>query len=287
MDEQYDPNVLARSLDDEAKRYWAASLWVGGAVFVMGLLGIFWPDWSTAAAYVAALLTLLSFVLNQFFESSRAKAQELRRKLDLSDSFGWPINTDEYNDLLLRCSKWVKRQSKGRKPDGPYFDSKEPAGAKRALQNVRESAWWSEHLSEKMFHISSIVTYSLLLISIISLIATLAMVQYEVTKNLTVYSKIARAVTSLLMLAFSLNLIKLTISYYKFSKGSAKCKEAAIAQLKKNIRGLDDAIIRMYEYFIIRSTSPVLPTWVWKKHRDELNALYPFKEKVGAPDPPS
>jgi hypothetical protein len=278
MPDQYDPHVLARYLDDEAKGFWGISLFLGGFVFVIGLLGIFNPYMSNGAAYLCSVMTLLSFIFNLAFESSRGKAQELRRKLDLLDSFGWAIPDGTCSDILLRCSKIVKMQAKGKHLEHPYFASTEPVGAKRALQNVRESAWWSEHLAEKMFKRVAWATGIIVLGALTASITTLAMVPMQLHKDLTVYSNIARAVTSLLMLIFSLNLVKLTISYYKFSKESARCKDAASAQLTKTGKGLDNAIVTMYEYFLIRSTSPVLPTWLWSRHRDELNALYPHKE---------
>jgi hypothetical protein len=277
MANAYDPFVLARCLDDEAKWYWSASLLLGVAVFAAGAIGIFFPVASTAMAYLATVLSLAAFLSNQTFENSRSKAQELRRKLDLQDSFGWRVETDEFNDLLLRCSNSVKKKACSQKPDAPYFDSQELHGPKRALQNVRESAWWSEHLSERMFQLSLKVTLVLAAAAVASTIAALATVDTGVVKDLSIYTKLARAVTSLLMLVFSLSLVKLTINYYKFSKGAAKCKEAANGQLKKSPRNKDQALINMYNYFIVRSGSPVLPTWLWKWHRDELNAQYPYK----------
>jgi hypothetical protein len=277
---EYNPYELARCLDDEAKWYWSAALLLGIGVFLVGLLGIFQPDLSTVAAYLAAVLTLVAFFFNHLFESSRGKAQELRRKLDLQDAFGWGIPRDEFNDLLVNCSKGVKKRAKGKEPDSPYFESKEPAGPKRALQNVRESAWWSEHLSRKMCVLCSWSTCFVLGVAVVSLIAALATVESVRIKDLSIYSKIARAITSVLMLLFSLSLVKLTISYYNFSKGAAKCKDAVSTQLQKSPKNGDAAIVKMYEYFVVRSGSPVLPTWLWKWNRDELNNLYPYKDEA-------
>lgn len=277
MNDRYNEYVLARCIDDEAKWYWSASLVLGLGVFIAGIIEFCFQSASAFTAYLSTILSGLVFLSNLRFENSRSKAQELRRKLDLQDGFGWKIEKDEYNDLLLRCSRHVKRIACDQKLDVPYFESKEAAGPKRALHNVRESAWWSEHLSEKMFIVICTATVVVTVVAVVSMIAVLASVNSGLIKDLSVYSKLARALTSFIMLIFSLSLIKLSISYYKFSKAAARCKESANIQLKRKVKNQDRAIILMYEYFIIRSASPVLPTWLWNWYRKELQESYPYK----------
>ncbi len=277
MPDEYDPFVLAHYLDEEAKGLWGITFFVGGLVFVVGLVGIFRAEASTAAAYFCAGLGLLTFIANLAFDMSWGKAQELRRKIDLHDAFGWEIDPSWYNDLLVRCTPWVKKRARGKRPDGPYFASGERAGPRRALENVRESAWWSQHLAEKMYWKVLIATCVIVTGSVVILITTLAMVPLRLTENLLVYASIARSVTSLIMLVISLNLIKLTISYFKFAKAAAKCKEAAMAHLQKQTKGREEEIVTLYDYFLVRRNGPVVPTWLWSMYRNELNGRYPFK----------
>ena len=84
-----------------------------------------------------------------------------------------------------------------------------------------------ENTWPKIFYIFLWVTGIVVISSLISLIFALATVNANWTEDLGIYSKIARTITSVLMLLLSLNLIKLTISYQKFSKAAAKCKEAS------------------------------------------------------------
>jgi hypothetical protein len=85
---------------------------------------------------------------------------------------------------------------------------------------------------------------------------------------------ISRVVTSLITLVLSLGIVRLMLGYYAFSRKSGRVEDSADKLL--NTENIDqiDAVKLMSEYHVARATAPVMPTWMWKLKRDELNKLW-------------
>lgn len=150
----------------------------------------------------------------------------------------------------------------------PYFASKEPAGPVRALWNVSESAWWTKHLAQSMATYCWGTVILGIIVSFIILIVAL-----QATSTHTTQVNVARIVTALLMLFLSLGLIKLAIGYSSLSKNSGSSEAAAERALQTTPEELS-AFKVMYDYHLNRAADPLIPTWIWKMRRDELNQTW-------------
>ena len=259
------PFALAEALDHCAKWWWGASLVAKVSGFVIGAsIDLLPPE---PVPFLVAGCTVLSELCLYRSDAIKSAAQQFRRKLDLQDGLGWQIPNTDLSDLAVQCSSSVKQRARKR-PTEPYFASTDPPGPVRALRNVAESAWWTKHLSCSMAVLCQNTVIAGSLISFVSLIVTL-----QATSAHSAQVNVARIVTSLLMLFLSLGLIKLAIGYTCLNKSSASSEAAAERALKEAPEELA-AFKVMYDYHLNRAAGPLIPTWIWKLRRDELNQAW-------------
>lgn len=263
-----DQFALARALDDCAKWWWGASLSLKALGFVTGMLILLPMPQEPLPFIIAGLSVLAEFTV---FRSDALKGmgQEVRRKLDLQDSFGWDIPNSEFSDLLVRCPRSVKRRALRENARDTYFASTEPAGPTRALHNLSESAWWTKHLAESMARVCT----AMLTVGLISALVVL-IIALQTFSNHASQVNTARVVTAFLMLLLSTGLCKLMLGYGSLAKKAGHSEAAACRLLKSNQVEELDAFRVMYEYHVDRASGLIIPTWIWRLRRNELNQIW-------------
>jgi predicted PurR-regulated permease PerM len=266
---KHDPRTLCRNLFERSKRWGVAALSCGLCVFALGVVVILFEVIPRIAPFLIALLSVASEIFH--WQSNRIKdmAETILRKLDWCDSLGWHISGDEMSDLLVRVPSSIKKRLPTSDSGYEYFASGEEVGPKRAIENVQESAWWSKHLAERSGRFCLWTTCILVASSLAILIVSI-----QTIRDFDTLSNIGRVVTSTIVIIFSLGLFRLTVSYYHFSREAEHVEERA-----KHLIGsgqIDDiqAIKLGYEYQLSRATAPLIPTWVWKSKRADLNELW-------------
>lgn len=277
MSDPLPPFDLAQALDRCAKCWWGASLVLKCLGFAAGACIALLP--AEPVPFIVAACTILAELAMYRSDAVKATAQLLRRKLDLQDSFGWPIPNTELSDLVVRYPASVKARAKSHPVTEAYFASDEPPGPTRALQNVSESAWWTKHLSETMAGICLTV----LIIGIVgALVVVIVALQTTSAHNAQV--NVARIVTGFLMLLLSMGTIRLTLGYAGLAKKAANSEAAADRALQAQTTEQLDAFRIMYDYHITRALGPIIPTWIWKLRQEELNQTW--KLHRAKPTPP-
>src|SRR5436190_7621582 len=146
---QHNPELIRNALFSRCKLFWGAGLSVKLLVFVLGVIVVLAPINGKFVALGGLVLAGLSELLLWQSDRWKGAVHGLHRKLDFENSFGWYISESELMDYLARYPGNIDELIG--KSTGSYFASNESPGAKRAIQNLRESAWWSTHLSESMF----------------------------------------------------------------------------------------------------------------------------------------
>ena len=266
MNNAISPYALARAFDDCAKRWWGASLGAKGLGLLTGaFIGVLPPE---PVPFIVAGCTIVAELCSYRSDAVKSTAQQFRRKLDLQDGFGWQIPKSDLSDLRVRCSAWVKKRARMNPVNEPYFASADPPGPVRALKNVCESAWWTKHLAQRM------ATYcwtAMILGIIISFVVLIVALQATSTHSTQV--NVAKLVTAFLMLFLSLGLVKLALGYGGLSKNSESSEKAADRALQAKPDELG-AFKVMYDYHLHRAAGPLLPTWLWKMLKDELNRTW-------------
>jgi len=262
------PFALARALDSCAKWWWGASFLFQGLSFAAGI-SVVLPIPAEPIPFIVAAFTLISLLSMYRSDAIKSLAQGLRRKLDLYDSFGWEIPPLDYSDLCVRCPRSAKVRARLDGSVEPYFLSTELQGPVRALENVSESAWWSKHLAERMRSYCIVLMATGLVVSVIVLIVALQTVGQS-----DVRASVARIVAALLMFLFSAGVVRLGMGYHELAKSAERSEQDAINMNKSGEPKLVDTLRVMSEYHLARAVGPLIPTWVWNCHRDELNAVW-------------
>jgi hypothetical protein len=279
MERKHNPELLRDALFRRCKQFWAAGLIGKAIVFAVGAVVVLYPAHGKAFAIAALVLGILSEAALSSSDRWKSRAQDWQRKLDFENSLGWRIPNAELVDALARYSGSLEALLAD--PKGSYFASTEPAGPKRALENIRESSWWSMNLAEVMgwcfvVLIAAIIAGCVLLLNISIESVLPAVVNPETApKTLEVVSAgVVKIVTSSLLFILSYGLLRSAVGYFRFSAKAEKVKEKAESLLGSGNSDEIQAIKLWQDYHLARAEAPLIPNWAWRLREKKLNALW-------------
>jgi hypothetical protein len=264
-----DLQPLSQAYFEYAKRWWWLSLTCKFFVFIIGLVSALLVIFPIYTPFLAAILEIVSEVCLWRSDAVKDFSEELRRKLDTRDSFGWPISSTELSDLFIKTPANLRQLAPRETQGQNYFASRTPFGPKKALENIQESAWWSKHLSKKMFQYCLVTSLTLLVIILGTLIICI-----QTISSRDSLINIGRIVTSTLMLFFILGLYRRIIGYYEFSQKASQIESRIENLLNTQNVSESDAIKIVHEYQLARFSSPLIPSFIWKQMRGELNLMW-------------
>lgn len=266
---KHNPRALCQVYFTLAKRWARFSLICKLTGFLVGVLTVLLPLVPAYAPVIVFILAMMADWLAWRSDTHKGTAEAWLRKLDGRDSFGWAISGAEFSDLLMRSPSKVNKLVVAKALSEDYFASKESPGTKRALENLQESAWWSKHLSEQMRNYYLAGTCLLVASAVLILL-----ISVQAIDNKQILSSLGRIVTSALTLVFSLNLFRLVLGYHNFSVKAGQIEKSTENLLASQNVQESEAIKLMSEYQIARASAPLIPTWLWNRMADELNATW-------------
>lgn len=266
---RYDPRTLSQAYFELAKRWIIAAISSKILIFLFGLLTVFLPIIPGYAPFIITIFSIASDLFAWRSDMIKGTADTLLRKLDQWDSFGWAISRAEMSDILMRCPTNLYKLAPNEIVGEEYFASKEGIGAKRAMENIQESAWWSKHLSERMGQYCFAITCIL-----IAVLFGVLLLSVQTVSSFNTLANTGRVVTSSLMLVFSLGLFRFVMGYYGFSRKAAQIEEKIENLIKLKTFDDTEAIKVVQEYHIARASAPLIPSWVWKQMRNDLNEMW-------------
>jgi len=238
-------------------------------IFAVGILAIFIPQVAPITPLFVLVLAIAAEFLSRRSDTHKGKAEAWLRKLDGLDSFGWQISDAELSDLLVQSPIKIDNLVIEEALQQAYFASQETQGTRRALENLQESAWWSKHLTERMWQYYAFATALLFILSLIILLVSI-----YVFDDKNILSSVGRIITSTLILTVSLNLSRSILNYQSFSLKSGNI-EATANSLLRNSALQESEVIKLWsEYHLARSSAPIIPTWLWNTMRDRLNTTW-------------
>ncbi|KPL80618.1 hypothetical protein [Herpetosiphon geysericola] len=259
---------LERNLFGSAKLWHSISLATRIISFLFSIASILFSFLSKSSPFVTIALSITADIFLWRSDNYKSAAEALHRKLDFMDSFGWQISKLEVADILANLPDSVAKKAENNHDQEPFFASTLEPGPKKALDNLKESTWWSKHLSNTMLSLYSLVTFAFISLSIIILIVSIVTIN-----NFDILSTVGRIVTSAISLVFSLGLIKTTYGYYKFNNKSTQV-ESQIKSLEMHNLEIIDVIKLWHDYQLARASSPMIPTVIWLMKRKKLNSLW-------------
>jgi hypothetical protein len=265
------PNLS--QLDDRlftsAKRWFAAGVTSRFATAGVGLLAII-PEFALAAPFVIAPLAVAAEACTLRSDLVKSRADRILKMIEMSDGFGWEADKTALADILATVPQKFEEPSK---EIHNRFASREPAGAERAFDNLKESAWWTQQLA--------LITFKWLALIVTCLVG--ASISFLVFATITVVSTqsrvtVARVVTAVLITVFSAGLVKLTYAYHLLYERSKYAVMRITAM--RNSDELARRIGVLYEYQNARSSGPLIPDSVYRLKRSRLNALWQLQSRT-------
>ncbi len=241
-----------------AKRFWAAAVSAKLAMFGWGAWVVFQATPPIYLPQALLVLAILSELLQLRSDAVKSQAEALLRTLDLCRSFGHPISEADRRDIVVNIPRYLRKQFVGKDASDSYFTSTETEGPRKAIENLRESAWYTKRQSGTMAILYTALITGLFVLSVAALVVAL----YEI-RNPQLIDQVVKLVTSWLLLIVSLSMLKSAFSYFKMYQ---RCQKTVISceYLLRNDVSEADALKQWYEYQLARSGSPMLPEWLWR-----------------------
>lgn len=284
MQSQYNLELLRNALYARCKALWGAGLIAKFLVFALGTFVVFVPANPTLVAVLGLLLALASEFLQWLSDRRKSAAHQLHRKLDFENSFGWKITDREMKDFLARYAGDIESLCGPSK--GTFFASEEEPGPRKALENLRESAWWSMHLSETMgwFFLTAILLVVLGCIFLLNVsvqdfsqATTPSVLQGTSNASLSapaVSASVVKVVTSGILFVFWYGLFRFATGYFSFAGKSRQIVDQAEGLLERAPTDDMQAIKLWQDYHLARDTAPLIPKWIWKLRERKLNKIW-------------
>lgn len=251
-----------------SKFWWGLGLIAQIVASLAGAVSVLTSNASLQFAIIIGLVSSLASASTWRSESLRARAESLLRHLEFKEGFGWPIEPKILADNLSRrifVSETARRRAR---QQGTLYYNQDPPGATKALHNLRESSWWSEQISHWMAQLSTVMTLVVLLVCLWSLLVSASLL------GATGPLELSNVLTAFIALAFTGNLIKLPVDYFKFAKLAQEFDQKASHYIQVSSITERDVLRLLTDYQLARSTAPFLPDWAWKIRKNELNQIW-------------
>ncbi len=266
-EEPVNVRLLTAAQFNEAKRWWFGANMSRLLVIIVTVVSLLWKRWLGWIWVLAAILTVIHSLLQWRADILRGKAEAMKRKLEFQDGLGWKISEQEKADLILEVSNTVKKAGFGTE-DSTYFDSREDVSARRAVENLNQSAWYTKHLARKMsgflFTLSAI-SLGLFVLTLV-VFHSLPFQRWEAT--------VGRILVTVVALLIAYGYLRIGFQYRSLSSQAENANESASRLLDLETLTEIQAIRILHEYQIARAMAPLIPDWLWKREKTELNRLW-------------
>lgn len=249
-----------------AKRLWTFSIVFKVLIFIVGGYSVFDARISRYMPFILIVMAMASEFLQWYSDTIKSRSESLLRNLDLCLSFDWSISATDNREIVSFVPKKLRNQFDITKPVESYFASKEYPSPRKAMENLLESSWYTRKQAGIMTTICLIVCLVAVLLSI-----GVLMIASQDLNSLSTREGINKVVTSWLLLLFSLGLFRYGWGYFKLHQRCIRTEASSQHLLSSESIAESDAIKQWYEYQIVRSSSPLLPQWLWSVYEKSLN----------------
>ncbi len=252
----------------EAKQWWFRANVSRILVVIITTASLLWKGQSEWIWMLAALLTAAYVVLQWRSDALHGKAEVVRRKLDFQNGLGWEISEQEKAEMFIEASR-AARKSAHKPEKSPYYDSQEPVSFRRAVENLRQSAWYTSHQAKEMSKWVFVVSTIIFVLAIISMVVVLqspSIQQWGPT--------IGRTIVTVLVFLLAMGYIHFGFRYRSLSQQAEKAFSRASNLLELDAVSEIPTIQLLHEYQIACAAAPMIPEWLWNRRKDELNRMW-------------
>ena len=150
----------------------------------------------------------------------------------------------------------------------------EAVGARRAIENARESAWWTFHLTRRMMVLSGVMVLVLFGVCMIALLFVI-----ESSGDPSISNAVAQIVTATLSAVVSAELAWLPFRY-QASSSQADLIERRATALLSGTPSKADAFRLLRDYQVARAPGPPIPDRLWRWSTLKLNRAWDAKSST-------
>jgi hypothetical protein len=251
------------------KSWWGVSLTIqiitslGGAVAV--LVGSVSPGWALLLG-LTSVAALLGRWRGDFF---RQLGEALLRHVELEDGMGWPISRKVLADSLARGIGVARSADSRAREQENFYASTRKHGPLRTLDNVSESAWWTQQNAHWIAWKMVLLVVVLCLMAVWSLLVAAAIIGPPDP------IEVSRLITAGISIVFAGNLVRLPYEYFRLSSKASESDQKASELIGGKSSPTEAEAVRLLgDYQLARAMGPPIPDWVWRRRRDRLNEIW-------------
>jgi hypothetical protein len=250
----------------KAKRWSGAALALQMAVFIGGIVAVFTPPVSTRYPWVALPIALIGVWIGATGARYKGIAEGLKREHEYLDGFGKKPSTRRLANLRIEISDELKLHLATLLREGISYASESTTGPTRMLENLCESAWFSQHLAA-----FCAVCLRACFVVTISIAATLLLLCATTLTGMPVGVAAAKCVSATILFIISIGTLRGWLSFHSFSVKSEQIDAEASSLLAAGTPDCFEVQRLLAEYQVSRTSTPLIPTWVWRVRRHHLN----------------
>jgi hypothetical protein len=260
-----------------AKTFRKAKSWYLGyvisqsAVLGFAIISIFTDVNPKLNATIVFLGVLITELVRWRSDHWKSQGESAKRKWEMADGFGVSVDSKDIADWLASKSRGLLSDVRDVEMRGLDFDSNQPQGPRRAVENTEESAWWSKHESRRIVVYLSFILAIVVVVAFVALALSIgALKAAGVQQSGSSVQTVGGIICAVLMFVFSINLVRLLVDFWSFAAESNNILARCATLLKSRNISQGDALVVMHDYQTARNSTPLLPTFIWKFHGDHL-----------------
>jgi hypothetical protein len=260
---------LRHHLYTQAQLLWEVSLVLSVATVALAIVGLASRDslWVAVTGVAALLIPVLVAWIREIATTQQLRGDKCRRLILVADGLGRQISPAELAELRA----WAVGSDLGAAPFTlPYFSSRQPAGPQRLADIAMESAFFTEHLARKLqfglwIGFAILLCCALLVLHLADLAASQSSVGFSFAgKSIAVF------IAFLISGDFALLAKK-----YGDLRLAAHDVYQRCAILRDDENATSDEVRNVVDdYGVAHIQCPPIPSWLYERHRDKLNAIY-------------
>jgi hypothetical protein len=237
-----------------------AAILLGGLLPIVHQVGY-------AEMIAVAFIGVAAGMIRWWSDYIRGSGESLFGQVEGENQLGWRVppktNLDEYAKVNLQAARKLSGNV------ASYWASTEQPGPRRCAECVQESSWWSEHLAKGLGFMAFVASIAFLLMGFSALFFALGAPMGTGTPT-----AVARAILSVLSVAFTGGLLRIGFDYLSFGRKSANVSMRALNM--RNTAAIDpiDAARLLHDYQVARSKAPPILSWYHRLRKGKLNILW-------------
>ena len=260
------------------RAYDRAKCWAGGvlglqaALFAAGVVAVLEPKITLSYPWIALPIAVVTAYIAGKASRYKSLAEGAKRQHEYLAYLGRQPSGGQLADLRQSLQKALSPDMHALLKSGITYASEQPLGARRALENLSESTWFTKHLAARCANLVGIAFVITLTIAVTLLLWTASNVS-----SASAGMAIAKGVAATLMFLISVGSIRGLVGYQSLSRRAGDIDAESGRLRKDNEPCLFETQRLLSEYQLARASAPMIPTWVWRLHRHSLNEDWKVK----------